>query len=501
MDRYQFKDIQNVFVVGGISGDLKLFFSNLKQYIGVKSEDADTPHPMELERRARKKAREEATMRQAMRGMRMPRGFGDGMAFTLDAGPTITASVSSRFDDAYKKLKSQFSKPTFKGQFSNSIIIVTGNSGFGIHSEKHYLDFLEKQNNILKYNNTILLFVRGNNDDPSFFNKKKIDLSNIKTLPDYSIVETKNKVILCIGGAISVDRTWKIDQEKRINAFAETTKKRLYWDDEAPIFDVEKLKDIVSNTERIDFVVSYTAPSFATPSNQPISDDWVKKDSQLLKDIESERLTMDKIFEFLRDNDRRPTYWAYGRFECDNFEKRSNVLFRSLMRGFHFSSATDDAFNNEMVGKIKGRKTISKMSSKKQAADTFAINPHPVFERWHNDEMMIGELPQGEEVGEDIDEEAPEGENDIANELAEEMFPADAGMAVAEAPMNEAQVEAPQVEPNIATAVRTTIENNAANGVYFADYMPNYEATLRADNIETLRAHNEALLNRIRGNG
>lgn len=150
------------------------------------------------------------------------------------------------------------------------------------------------------------------------------------------------------------------------------------------------------------------------------------------------------------------------------------------------------------------------MSSKKQAADTFAINPHPVFERWHNDEMMIGELPQGEEVGEDIDEEAPEGENDIANELAEEMFPADAGMAVAEAPMNEAQVEAPQAAPDIngrvwpapdATAVRTTIENNAANGVYFADYMPNYEATLRADNIETLRAHNEALLNRIRGNG
>jgi hypothetical protein len=66
--------------------------------------------------------------------------------------------------------------------------------------------------------------------------------------------------------------------------------------------------------------------------------------------------------------------------------------------------------------------------------------------------------------------------------------------------MNEAQVEAPQAAPDIAT-VRTTITNNAANGVYLVDYMPNYEATLRADNIETLRAHNEALLNRIRGNG
>jgi hypothetical protein len=408
------------------------------------------------------------------------------------------------FDDAYKKLKSQFSKPTFKGQFSNSIIIVTGNSGFGIHSEKHYLDFLEKQNNILKYNNTILLFVRGNNDDPSFFNEKKIDLSNIKALPDFSIVETKDKVILCIGGAISVDRTWKIDQEKRINAFADSPKKRLYWNDEAPVLDIDKLKEVVSNTERIDFVVSHTAPSFATPSYFPISDEWAKKDTQLAKDIDNERLTMDKIFEFLRDNDRRPTYWAYSRFDLENLEKRSNVIFRSLMRGFNFVNTAEDVFKNELMSKLKGKKSNGKVL-KKMPDHPFAM-PNPIEDRWQNDDMMVGELAHGEDIGEEIAEELPDGNVDAG----EVPFPADAGMAVAEAPMNEAQVEAPQAAPDIngrvwptpdVATVRTTIENNAANGVYFADYMPNYADTLRAENIETLRAHNEALLNRIRGNG
>ena len=123
--------------------------------------------------------------------------------------------------------------------------------------------------------------------------------------------------------------------------------------------------------------------------------------------------------------------------------------------------------------------------------------PNPIEDRWQNDDMMVGELAHGEDIGEEIAEEIlPDGNVDAG----EVPFPADAGMAVAEAPMNEAQVEVPQAEPNIAT-VRTTITNNAANGVYFADYMPNYADTLRADNIETLRAHNEALLNRIRGNG
>jgi hypothetical protein len=496
MDRYQFKDIQNVFVVGDISGDLKLFFSNLKSYLGVKPEDADAPHPMELERRARKKAREEAAMRQAMAAPRpMRRGYADiGMTFTLDS-PTISAATRESIDEVYRRIKAQHSKPKscFNSHFSNSVIFVTGNSGFGTHSEKHYLDFLEKQNNILKYNNVMLLFVRGNNDDPSFFNEKKIDLSNIKTLPDFSIVETKDKVILCIGGAISVDRTWKIDQEKRINAFADSPKKRLYWNDEAPVLDIEKLKEIVSNTERIDFVVSHTAPSFATPSYFPISDEWAKKDTQLAKDIDNERLTMDKIFEFLRDNDRRPTYWAYSRFDLENLEKRSNVIFRSLMRGFNFVNTAEDAFKNELMSKLKGKKSNGKVI--KKMPDHPMHNP--IEDRWQNDDMMVGELAHGEDIGEEIAEELPDGNVDAG----EVPFPADAGMAVAEAPQAAHDINGRVwPTPNVAT-VRATIENNAANGVYLADYMPNYEATLRADNIETLTAHNEALLNRIRGNG
>jgi hypothetical protein len=113
--------------------------------------------------------------------------------------------------------------------------------------------------------------------------------------------------------------------------------------------------------------------------------------------------------------------------------------------------------------------------------------------------MMVGELAHGEDIGEEIAEELPDGNVDAG----EVPFPADAGMAVAEAPMNEAQVEAPQAAPDIngrvwptpdVATVRTTIENNAANGVYFA-HIPDYEPTFRALH------NNEAILNTLRGNG
>lgn len=49
-------------------------------------------------------------------------------------------------------------------------------------------------NEFLSKTDTTLIFVRGNNDDPSFYNEKKIDFSHIKTIPDYSVIITKKEV-------------------------------------------------------------------------------------------------------------------------------------------------------------------------------------------------------------------------------------------------------------------------------------------------------------------
>ena len=337
MKKYQFKDIENVFVTGDCHGEFKSFFNEIKKMVKINKEDEEETHPMEIERQARKKAKEQAAMAMQANRLRRAEGLGryarfqrnpfDGPADigTLDEAMRFEMDISKSFNSSYAPMS----------MYSNSIIFVAGDCGFGFNKEKYYTDLLEKYNKIMSYNNITIIFVRGNHDDPQYFDGEKINLSNIKAVPDYAIVETKDKNILCVGGAISTDRVWRIEQEKRINRFKPTNTKRLYWNNEAPVLDKEKMDEIFKEYDRIDYVISHTAPSFAIPTEHSGLSEWESKDKDLRADVRNERLTMDRIFEYLRDNDRKPLYWAYGHFDVSFIEKRSETWFRALQDGFN----------------------------------------------------------------------------------------------------------------------------------------------------------------------
>jgi UDP-2,3-diacylglucosamine pyrophosphatase LpxH len=285
-------------------------------------------------------------------------------------------------------------------RYSNTLLFVTGDCGFGFNKEAYYVDLLTKMNRILSYNNTYVVFVRGNHDNPQYFDGEKINLSNIKAVPDYSIVEAKDKVILCVGGAISADRLWRKKQEERINLFKTDDKKTLYWDNEAPILDKSKLDEVIEGCDKIDFVVSHTAPSFADPIELGNIKKWEDKDEKLNEDIINERLVMDKIFEYLRDNKRRPLYWVYGHFNFNSLNKRSNTWFKSLISEFNPINVEFEVSMNsiELSATAQKLKTSKKIINDHWFEDAIAANAPRAVEEAHEQEQEFGEeVPEREQ--------------------------------------------------------------------------------------------------------
>ena len=324
MKSYNFKNIDRIFAIGGMHGNYKEIFDSLKGFLIVRPEDATPTHPKELER-------------------------------TLRRNKGMYSNIEEAKKDLARKLKKMSSSMSNSANrvVKGSLIVVLGDNGFGTAPEAKIIKFLTDKNKILAYNNINVVFIRGNNDDPSYFDGEKINFSNIKAVPDYSVLETKNKNILCVGGAISADRTWKKEQEKRVS-------KKLFWESEAPVFNPELIKEAVENFKHIDYVLSHSAPSFLNVGvDMSNIKDWEEKDKDLQKDIDNERTCMDKVFECLRDNGSKPLFWGFGHFRNELAEKRSNTIFVSFIN-HNINRTIDDEINfmamNELASKMIPKK-------------------------------------------------------------------------------------------------------------------------------------------------
>ena len=343
MNIYNFGKLNNIFVLGNCYGGLKKHISAIKTGLYVREEDEEKPHPKELERQERKLSIQRRSIRN------------NNQLNTL----RINYDDLPKFDGAKKNGGNATSMP-----FSNTIFIISGDAGLGFNDAKYYEKIFGDFNKILSYNNTYVIFIRGNHDNPSFFDGKKIDFSNLKAIPDYSVITVNGKNILCVGGAISMDRTWRKKQEERINGFSVNNKKSLYWENEAPVFDKDALLNVVESI-KIDYVITHSAPSFVTPEMQAGVDEWSESDEGLLNDIKEERKVFDRIFETLRDHDMRPMYWAYGHFNnYSSLDKRSDTIFRCLKGGFSPTSIDIDIHSFKMEEENRKSKKKAKLKTK-----------------------------------------------------------------------------------------------------------------------------------------
>lgn len=205
-------------------------------------------------------------------------------------------------------------------QMTDTLLLVAGDCGFGFEKEGYYENIFRRTSKRLSKANNYTLMIRGNHDDPAYFRQEHISHERFRTIPDYSVIQACGHNILCVGGAISIDRRYRMSAKNASN---------LYWSDEAPVYDEAKLKAI-EGMFKIDTVVTHTAPSFCELISKNGLSAWAKDDPSLIQDCASERGSMDKLHSYIKASGHPLSHWYYGHFHQSWSSCIDGVLFSML---------------------------------------------------------------------------------------------------------------------------------------------------------------------------
>ena len=204
--------------------------------------------------------------------------------------------------------------------YENTCFIICGDIGIGFSDQP--LKKLKGMINttiypFLKKRNNIIICLRGNHDDPSYFNDDIIDNDRFYLASDYSVINFKTKNILLIGGGLSIDR------QRRVIG-------KSYWSDELPKFDKDKL-DSILNQYHIDVIASHTTVSFADPTDKgEIVIYFSLFDEKLLEDQIKERSIMDDIYNYIISKQGIFEKWFYGHFHKSYNTTHNSINFIGL---------------------------------------------------------------------------------------------------------------------------------------------------------------------------
>lgn len=204
---------------------------------------------------------------------------------------------------------------TYRYKLKNSVIIIAGDCGFGFNKQKYYEIMYQKIHKRLELMNNIILCVRGNHDDPSYFDQSdRFDFPRLKLIPDYTVLESCGKTILCIGGATSTDISDRIDYNNRMIKYGSS--KRAWWKEERPI--KIGMKHLPT---KIDIIVSHSAPI----QFDPVVTRFDSMDYETYLHICEDREYLGQVFLELY-----PKYWFYGHYHKTFSGSFGSTLYRGL---------------------------------------------------------------------------------------------------------------------------------------------------------------------------
>lgn len=186
-------------------------------------------------------------------------------------------------------------------QISDCAMVQVGDFGIGFRPDKEVLD-LKKLDKTLKESETTLYVLRGNHDNPAYFDGTFNEYERIIFVPDYSVIMIGGKNHLFVGGAISIDRKLRVNGES-------------YWKNEPFVLDEDKLKTI----KGIDVLVTHNSMSFLPPLSIDRSVvEYGKDDPGLIDELIFERLQMTRMWDILTaENGNEIGLHLYGHFHSD----------------------------------------------------------------------------------------------------------------------------------------------------------------------------------------
>ena len=218
-------------------------------------------------------------------------------------------------------------------EIKDAHIIQVGDFGVGFSTFEKEKRMLEMYHTLLVKNNVCVWAIRGNHDYKPYFDNDPFGFTNIKLIPDYTVLNLGGKNILCIGGAVSVDRMWRYTKKQRAGIFEDTkVGVESWWPDE--IFNLEL--DKIEKLKDINIVVTHTCPDYCPPDNTfgfgPFVEGIIKEtgDKDLKTDLIYERNQMTELFHLLRLNGNNVENHYYGHFHKSDHYKSEYTSHRLL---------------------------------------------------------------------------------------------------------------------------------------------------------------------------
>lgn len=243
----------------------------------------------------------------------------------------VCGDIHGDFNGMIYKLCQQY-------QLEDTLLIVAGDCGFGFERKGYYEEVMRRNQKRLSDSNNWVVFVRGNHDNPAYFDGRVINHKRFVAVPDYSVIEAGGFTILCVGGATSIDRQHRIKawqqkegKERRFSSSITLDPLALnyYWENEQPILDTEKLK-LIGELYKVDTVITHTAPSFCELQSKSGLSSWCVGDDKLMDDVNAERATMDQLYQMLKEAKHPISNWYYGHFHQSCNQNIDGTLFRML---------------------------------------------------------------------------------------------------------------------------------------------------------------------------
>ena len=199
-------------------------------------------------------------------------------------------------------------------------IIQVGDFGVGFSRFEKEKRMLEMYHTQLVNNNVHVWAIRGNHDYKPYFDNDPFGFTNIHLVPDYTVLNLADKKILCIGGAVSVDREFRYTKKQKQGIYENNIGIESWWPDEIFVLDIDKLKEL----RDINIMVTHTCPDYCPPDNTfglgYFVEGIIKEtgDNQLRTDLNFERNQVTQAFNIVKmNNDIEFAY--YGHFhKSDN---------------------------------------------------------------------------------------------------------------------------------------------------------------------------------------
>jgi len=219
---------------------------------------------------------------------------------------------------------------------NDCLVIQIGDFGVGFTYKAYDEENIRSINNLLSERGCQCYVIRGNHDSPEFF-KGDHKFSNIQLLEDYATMEINGETFLFVGGAVSIDRTLRINRDRKSH-----TKKTYFFGEEFQL-DLGKVKYV-----KCDVLITHTSPTWCFPQNEngfgPLVESYIKYDDNLTKDLNKERKEMDILFEELNKSNKIHTHY-YGHFHT-SAETEKNGCKHFLINQYDIMEYTQSVSNN-----------------------------------------------------------------------------------------------------------------------------------------------------------